>query len=543
MLTASWYTKLPDSCRMIGISRSAPRGMAKAYCERKGWEIAATYVEPGASALDDDRPFFQEMIAAATSPERPYDHVVVHSLSRFSRDVLDSALYGRKLEKAGVTLVSITQDLADDGNGKLIRTILNAFDEHQSRENAKHTHRAMMENARQGFWNGSRPPFGYAVAVKERRGNKDKKVLVVNADEAPVVRQVFDLYLGRHGRAMGLKAICNHLNERGISRRGHKWGIGSLQDLMTSPTYCGRHKFNRLETRTGRRRPPSECIEVEVPAIISEDDFDRVQAALHERAPRQTPPRVVNGPTMLAGVVRCAHCGAAMVLNTGKGVYRYYACSSFAKKGRTACVGQRIRMDRLDDMVLEYLGSKVFDPDRLQQVLKTYMETQEVGATARKERLRQFRDRRGEVQAGRARLITMVESGAIEADDPTLKERLGQLKMQATELDTEIVALQSSLLAGVPTMTPERVRLLAGQMRERFRSGPPDLRQAYMRLLLNSVEVGPDAITLSGSNAILERLAANGASSNAPEVISFAQKWRPQRETMNRSADAAEPLI
>ena len=41
-----------------------------------------------------------------------------------------------------------------------------------------------------------------------------------------------------------------------------------------------------------------------------------------------------------------------------------------------------------------------------------------------------------------------------------------------------------------------------------------------MRLLLSSVVVGRDEITLNGSNAVLERLAANGPSFDAPEVIS-----------------------
>ena len=31
MLTASWYSKLPDTCQVIGISRTAPRGMAKGF--------------------------------------------------------------------------------------------------------------------------------------------------------------------------------------------------------------------------------------------------------------------------------------------------------------------------------------------------------------------------------------------------------------------------------------------------------------------------------------------------------------------------------
>jgi hypothetical protein len=88
----------------------------------------------------------------------------------------------------------------------MFRKLLNVFDEHQSRENAKHVHRAMCENARQGFWNGSHPPFGYRTQIAERRGAKDKKVLVIDDEEARVVRQIFDLASGREGRPLGVKA-------------------------------------------------------------------------------------------------------------------------------------------------------------------------------------------------------------------------------------------------------------------------------------------------------------------------------------------------
>ena len=43
------------------------RRQAKAYCASRGWEIAADYIEPGASATDDRRPEFQRMIDAATA--------------------------------------------------------------------------------------------------------------------------------------------------------------------------------------------------------------------------------------------------------------------------------------------------------------------------------------------------------------------------------------------------------------------------------------------------------------------------------------------
>jgi len=78
-----------------------------------------------------------------------------------------------------------------------------------------------------------------------------------------------------------------------------------------------------------------------VPAIIDEEAFNRVQAALKARSPKATAPRSVNDLTMLASVARCAECGAAMILNTGKGgSYRYYSCSKAMKQGKTACRGR-----------------------------------------------------------------------------------------------------------------------------------------------------------------------------------------------------------
>jgi DNA invertase Pin-like site-specific DNA recombinase len=69
----------------------------------------------------------------------------------------------------GVRLVSITQELGDDPMSNMIRQIMALFDEYQSKENAKHTLRAMKENARQGFWNGSLPPIGHTIAAPPRR--------------------------------------------------------------------------------------------------------------------------------------------------------------------------------------------------------------------------------------------------------------------------------------------------------------------------------------------------------------------------------------
>lgn len=502
------------------------------YCARKGWAVVDVFTEPGASALDEDRPVFQDMITKATASQQPYDAVVVHSLSRFSRDTMHSEFYVRKLHKAGVRLISITQELGQDGHGDLIRKIVNAFDEHQSRENAKHTHRAMLENARQGFWNGASPPFGYTTVVKERRGNKDKKVLVVKEDEASVVRMIFGLCLGTDGPPLGVKATANHLNDRGILRRGRRFGTGSIHDLLTTTTYSGRHFFNQTDSRAKKKHPRSQWVEHAVPPIIAEDAFDRVQAALRARAPKVMAPRNVNGPTVLASVARCAGCGSAMILNTGKGgTYRYYSCSKAMKQGKTACSGRRVRMDSLDEMVLVHLSEKLFTPDRLAELLKGYIAQASEGRAGQREKLRQTRDARGRADAAMARLLALVESGAMEPDAPELRDRLVALRLQKTELDRDISRLQGNLETRQAELSPEKLSTLSMEMCRRLADGPPELRQAYMRLLLDRVTVDHHSVRLEGSPAVLEKLANRGLPKSSPEVLSFVQEWRPREDS------------
>ena len=43
------------------------RRRGEAYCEARGYELVETYVESGASATNDRRPEFQQMMEAGTS--------------------------------------------------------------------------------------------------------------------------------------------------------------------------------------------------------------------------------------------------------------------------------------------------------------------------------------------------------------------------------------------------------------------------------------------------------------------------------------------
>ena len=84
------------------------RKQLAAFCLVKGWNLAADYIEAGASATDDVRGEFQKMIERALDDDRPFDAIIVHSYSRFFRDAFGLEMYIRKLAKADVKLISIT---------------------------------------------------------------------------------------------------------------------------------------------------------------------------------------------------------------------------------------------------------------------------------------------------------------------------------------------------------------------------------------------------------------------------------------------------
>lgn len=268
------------------------------------------------------------MIAEATASPPPFTAIIVHSRSHFFRNVHWSFSCQLRLKKSWIRLISITQLTADDGTGDLMSTMISAFDEYQSAENAKHIRRAMQENARQGRWNSSTPPFGFQAVATGQAGTRERirKRLEIDPVDAEIVGKVYDLYLrGRDDKLMGMKAIAAHLNEWSISMHGRRWRIQNVNSVLSDPLYTRCFYFNRRDSRTGRLRPESEWIAVEIPAIVAADLFERVARRRAANDSKMHAPRALSSPTPLVGLLKCAHCGAGMSQASGKsGKYRYY---------------------------------------------------------------------------------------------------------------------------------------------------------------------------------------------------------------------------
>ena len=516
---------IPDQLRQL-----------REWCKANSFLVVREYIEPGASATDDKRPVFQQMIQDALQKPLMFDAIIIHSLSRFFRDGIEFGVYERKLAKNKVKVISITQPTSDDTSGEMMRRIINLFDEHQSRENAKHTSRAMKENARQGYFNGSRAPFGYqavATDVSGSRGRKKKK-LAIHEAEADVVRLAYDLYLhGHEGRVMGIKEIARHLALKGLLMRGKPWTIQTVHNLLSNPLYMGDYYFNVIDSTTRQKRPPEEWVKTPIPAIIDAATFEQVRAKRESRAPDKAPPRRTSSPTLLTGLLKCGVCGKHLTLTTGKsGQYKYYKCTSRHGQGGYACTSANLPMEKTDQQVLSQLADRVFAPERLQTMmaelrkrLKTSRETQQDQINQLNRQLKQTEDRQH-------RLLDAIETGTIELDELTQK-RAQQLKASREALLIELTRARTRTALPIDRIRASQIDSFGRVLRKQLLSGNTAFAKGYLNLLVDEIVVKEKTATATGSYTAIAAAAAMDKIKvgHSNQVPTFIHDWRARLDS------------
>ena len=104
--TAASYTRVSSNDQH---SLRAQLETIRKYADEQGLQVTREYEDEGYNGATDNRPGFQRMIAAALSPEKPFDTIIVHDLARFSTSPSDLIRYKNQLEEAGVRLLSATE--------------------------------------------------------------------------------------------------------------------------------------------------------------------------------------------------------------------------------------------------------------------------------------------------------------------------------------------------------------------------------------------------------------------------------------------------
>ena len=472
------------------------------------------------------------MISEAGRKPRPFDIVVVYNWSRFFRDATEALFYIRKLDRLGVRVRAVTQDVTDDASGRLLRTILAATDEHASEMIGERTLGGMEENIRQGFVNGI-APFGYRSVAAGQRGDKFKKRFEPAPQEADTVRQIFDLYMQGDGTTgpMGIKKVVEHLNRRDYRQRnGEPFSIKVLHKILRNDTYAGTYYWNKTDSRTLLAKPREEWVTAKVPPIVSQELFDAVQARLKQNNPKMTAPRRVNTPILLSGLIFCGHCGSAMTRGAGKDSrYRYYMCSGKNRVGSAKCRGQWMPMPDVDNAVMDAFIQDVLDPARLIEIVRRVedeIRAKDVSANGAKQSLEaELRRTQRELD----NIVGAVARGVLGDDDA--REQLTRRKAEVQDIHRRMTASQPGPLIALNGLTDARVRRFGDALGTLLRDGDTKFRQAYLRLFIERIEAKDGELTISGSPEALAGAASND--NNGPEsgVHAFMVRWRPHGDS------------
>ena len=234
-----------------GESIDAQRFELTRYAEAHGMRVLGEYVDAGFSGKNvRGRPQFRQMLddIIKEQPGRRPTYVLVFKLSRFGRNAADTWNSLQMLQDYGVELCCV-KDGIDSATtmGKAMLSIAAVFAEMERDNIRTQTMSGREEKARKGYWNGGQAPYGYRLVD---RGGKFKE-LVVDEDEAKVVRRIFKMYAYEN---KGPMAIASWLNRHGVTKaaRGNAtmetFGNTTIARMVVNPVYIGKIAYGRRRT-------------------------------------------------------------------------------------------------------------------------------------------------------------------------------------------------------------------------------------------------------------------------------------------------------
>ena len=237
--------------------------------------------------------------------EGKFSLILTKSLSRFSRNVVDTVSTVRLLKEHGVEVQFDKERRSSfDTKSELFMTILCSLAQDESRSISENVTWGM----RQGFAKG-KIQLPYASFLGYRKGEDGPEVV---PGEAAVVRTIYKRYLD--GQSPG--AIAKELEGAGIlSPTGRKrWHDTTVNSILTNPCYKGltiRQKTYTTDFLTHKQKKnegelPQYIIENSHTAIIPEETWELVQVEMERR---KAIGRRFSGKGALACRLVCGDCG------------------------------------------------------------------------------------------------------------------------------------------------------------------------------------------------------------------------------------------
>lgn len=334
------------------------------------WTFIDGYIDEGLSGMTTrKRDNFQRMVQDAKDGR--FDLILTKEITRFARNTLDSIRYTRELLSAGVGVFFQNDNINTfDEDSELRLTIMSGIAQDELRKLSSRVKFGHQQAIKNSVVLGNGRIFGY---------RKENKRLVVDETEAPMVRELFELYATNK---YSMKQIENLLWAKGYrNHNGRKIAHNTMSGMISNPKYKGYYVGNKVRivdmfTKKQKFLPPEEWVMFKdesgeiVPAIVSEELWDAANAILARRSKdvkqRQNQ---CNHTNLLTGKLYCTHCGAAYYRRDSKdrqgNVGSKWVCSGKIKNGKDSCPSLPLYEQELKPVLMDVFREADVSADEL----------------------------------------------------------------------------------------------------------------------------------------------------------------------------------
>ena len=243
------------------------------------FEIVDVYADNGYSGTNFQRPEFERLMEDIRN--RKIDCIIVRDLSRFAREHIGAEDYLNNIFPfLGVRFIAINDgydNLNIEPQEYFMAAFKNLAHEYFAQETSRKVGMMKKELQKQGKFAGSNPAFGYL------RDPDDRHKLIINEDEAVIIREIFQ----RAADGETTRQIAKDLVQREV--KGCVWRDSRISAILKKEIYKGilvQHQTEKsFYTNEKRHRiAGNEQIRTEnVPAIISPELWEKANAEIAER--------------------------------------------------------------------------------------------------------------------------------------------------------------------------------------------------------------------------------------------------------------------
>lgn len=299
---------------------------------RPDWEYAGLYYDEGVTGTSMAKR--DGLLRMLDDCDRGLiDYIIVKSISRFSRNTVESIETVRNLCEKGIYIFFEKENI-DTGKmeGELLLSILSSLAESESHSISENSTWSIQKRFQNGTFKIGYPPYGYDYV--------DGK-MVVNPEQAEYVKWIFDALLSGKSTAQ----IAKELNQEGVpTKRNAKWSNGTISSMIRNEKYIGDvlHQKTYTDERFVRHDNKGEKTQYYIKdhheAIVSREQFRAANAIIdmngREKGISKNEPKYKKR-YVYSGKIICNECGGKCkrVKLTG---YYAFACNNHVKN-KDAC--------------------------------------------------------------------------------------------------------------------------------------------------------------------------------------------------------------